>query len=216
MTDLVTRSLSDERVGEYEQMYGLPAWAAAHPYETRQQHVPAFAADSPISNVRWLDPLTDLDANNYNPNIVQNAELDLLKLSLLKQGWVQPILITADGTIIDGFHRATLCRTDRQLRARYPLIPCAVLPISRPEAMLLTIRINRAKGTHAALSMSKIVKELVNDHGLTKAAIATEIGGTVAEVELLLQSSLFKAKDLKDYKFSKAWVPASPTGKRGK
>ncbi len=175
-------------------------------FVTRSAEVPAFAAADPIANIVWRDP-AGLNANDYNPNVVQNAELDLLKLSLMKQGWVQPILIDAGGRIIDGFHRATLCRTDRQLRARYPLIPCAVLPLSRPEVMLLTIRINRAKGTHAALRMSAIVQELVKEHGMSRASVAAEIGGTVAEVDLLLQASLFKAKDLSNHRFSRAWVP---------
>lgn len=73
--------------------------------------------------------------------------------------------------------------------------------------MLLTIRINRAKGSHIAIKMSDIIKELVENHGLPVEDIAKEIGGTKDEVELLLQDSIFKAKDIQNHKYSRAWKP---------
>ena len=59
--------------------------------------------EQPISNVEWVDVRT-LNANDYNPNVVLNQELNLLAFSLLKTGWIQPILITNENVIIDGFH----------------------------------------------------------------------------------------------------------------
>ncbi len=66
----------------------------------------------PIENIVWKS-VDDLDANNYNPNVVDKPELELLAFSLLKTGWIQPILVNADPArasrpvIIDGFHRWT-------------------------------------------------------------------------------------------------------------
>ena len=38
--------------------------------------------------------------------------------------------------------------------------------------------------------------------------LAQDIGATKAEIELLYQEGVFKMKNIKDYKYSKAWVPS--------
>ena len=161
----------------------------------------------PIGRIEWR-LAASLQANDYNPNAVHVPEMRLLERSILMTGWVQPILIAIDGTIIDGFHRATLARTSQALLERYSgRVPCAVLDVDRPRAMMLTIRMNRAKGTHVAVRMSEIVHELVQQHGCLPQEIAQEIGATMAEVDLLLQDGVFKAKKIADHQYSRAWYP---------
>jgi len=162
----------------------------------------------PVDNIKWL-PATKLQSNNYNPNVVFNAELRLLERSILKTGWVQPILVNPEGIIIDGFHRVMLSRDSKELQKKYGgLVPCAVLDVDRPTAMVMTVRMNRAKGSHIAIDMSKLVKELHVEHGMCKEEIARELGATIDEVDLLLQDGVFKAKNIKDHVYSKAWYPA--------
>lgn len=162
----------------------------------------------PISNVEWINA-SELSANDYNPNVVYNHEMKLLKFSLLKQGWIQPILVTQDYEIIDGFHRATLAKTDKDVKAMTKqLVPVVVMNLSEPDRMLLTIRINRAKGSHIAVRMSDVIKSLVNDYGMKVEAICKEIGATKDEVELLLMDNVFKQKGIDEStKYSNAWVP---------
>lgn len=168
---------------------------------------PAACASQPISNIEWRGA-DDLKANEYNPNMVLTQELKLLEHSILKNGWLHPILITADGTIIDGFHRWALSRSSKAIRAMTGgRVPCVVLPISEPERMLLTIRINRAKGVHAAVKMSDIIKKLVNTYGYTMPAICEGIGATKDEVELLMAEDVFKALKIPEHQYSKAWYP---------
>lgn len=96
--------------------------------------------DDPISRIEWRDA-AGLNANDYNPNVVFTPELKLLELSLILTGWVQPILINKDGGIIDGFHRSRLAMESRELLKRYAgKVPCAVVELSRPDAMLMTVR----------------------------------------------------------------------------
>ncbi len=162
----------------------------------------------PIDRIEWRDVNT-LNANDYNPNVVLTQEMRLLERSILKTGWVQPVLVTGEGLIIDGFHRVTLSKMSDQLKKVYKgMVPCAVMDIDRPAAMILTIRMNRAKGSHVALRMSDIVAELVNTHHIDPQQIALDIGATPEEIELLLQQDVFKAKKIADWKYSKAWVPA--------
>jgi len=163
--------------------------------------------DMPISNVEWVD-VEKLSANDYNPNVVFSKEMELLKFSLLSNGWIQPILVTQDFVIIDGFHRASLAKADKQVQAMTNgKVPVVIMNLTEPERMLLTIRINRAKGSHVAIKMSDIIKALVNDYGIPVKDICTGIGATKDEIDLLMMDNVFKKHNVdKESKYSKAWV----------
>ena len=164
--------------------------------------------EMPISNIQWVD-VTKLKANDYNPNVVFSKEMELLKLSILKNGWIQPILVTHEYVIIDGFHRASLAKADKKVNALTGgKVPVVIMELNEPERMLLTIRINRAKGSHVAIKMSDLIKKVVNDYGMPIEEICRQIGATKDEVELLLMDDVFKKFDItKETKYSKAWVP---------
>lgn len=162
----------------------------------------------PISTVKWID-VNKLIANDYNPNVVFTKEMELLKLSILKQGWIQPILISQDNIIIDGFHRATLAKADKEVnKLTNGKVPVVEMNMSEPDRMLLTIRMNRAKGSHIAVKMSDIIHRLVNDYAMPVEKICKEIGATKDEVDLLMMDNVFqKMKFDKNTKYSNAWVP---------
>ena len=162
--------------------------------------------DMPISNVVWA-PVEKLQANDYNPNVVFSDEMRLLKFSLVKYGWIQPILCTQDLVIIDGFHRATIAKTHPEVTCG-GRVPVCIMQLSEPERMLLTIRINRAKGSHIAVKMADIIHTLVNDFGMPIETICREIGADKAEVELLLMDNVFARKNItEETQYSKAWYP---------
>lgn len=161
----------------------------------------------PINNIQWKDT-QDLKANHYNPNVVMNQELRLLERSLMQTGWIQPILVNKNGIIIDGFHRWTLSKHSDLVRERYNgKVPCAVLDVEDWMAMLLTVRINRAKGTHIAFKMGELVKELVTKYNVEPQQIATEMGATMDEIELLMKNDVFEKKKIDSWTYSKAWIP---------
>lgn len=173
-----------------------------------------FASD-PISNVQWLACDT-LSPNLYNPNVVFDAELRLLELSILATGWVQLILVSRALTIIDGFHRWSLAKQSKAMLERYGAqVPCAVLDVDEAHAKLITVRINRAKGSHVAARMSDLVKSLIDEHGLLPEEVAVGIGAHRTEVDLLYQDSIFKARNLDKASYSRAWVPAESTTEPG-
>jgi hypothetical protein len=161
----------------------------------------------PVEDIQWID-CDDLIANHYNPNRVMNAEMNLIEKSILKTGWIQPILINKNKVIIDGFHRWTLSKLSTQLREKYNgSVPCAVLDVSDAEAMIITVRINRAKGTHLAFRMADYVKEIVEKHRVPIDQLARDIGATLDEVQLLMQNDVFAAKDIENWTYSEAWIP---------
>lgn len=164
--------------------------------------------EMPISNIQWVD-VEKLSANDYNPNVVYTKEIELLKFSILYNGWIQPILVTQDFVIIDGFHRASLAKADKEVKALTGgKVPVVIMQLTEPERMMLTIRINRAKGSHIAIKMADVIKKLVHEYGISIETICKEIGANKDEIDLLLMDNVFKKFNLtKESKYSKAWVP---------
>ena len=126
----------------------------------------------PVSSVEWTDPKT-LRANFYNPNHVAPPELELLKLSILEDGWTQPIVAREDGEIVDGYHRFYLATHDREVAALTKgMVPVVRLtPRSNADQMMSTIRHNRARGTHGVLKMADIVRRLSVEFKLPESEI---------------------------------------------
>ena len=143
----------------------------------------------PISAVQWL-PRETLTANTWNPNKQAPPELRLLKLSILENGWTQPIVARdqADGTfeIVDGFHRWKVSDSEELRELTGGLVPVVVLPpTDEATAMAATVRHNRARGTHHVLGMSDIVRRLIDDEGLPPEEVARRFGMDEEEVERL-------------------------------
>ena len=104
----------------------------------------------PLDKIIWIDR-EKLKANNYNPNKVAPPELKLLKISILEDGWTQPIVINDDFTIVDGFHRWTLSGHKEINSLTGGLVPVVILEgKSSNDKKLATIRHNRARGGYKA------------------------------------------------------------------
>ena len=68
----------------------------------------------PINLVQWVD-IDKVQANDYNPNSVAGEEMNLLYVSILHDGYTQPVVTIYDKDIdkyiiIDGFHRYFTCK----------------------------------------------------------------------------------------------------------
>lgn len=161
----------------------------------------------PIDNIEWVH-VDELQSNAWNPNNVMRSELRLIERSILQQGWIQPILVSPEGYIIDGYHRWSMSRDSKALKRAYGgLVPVARLDVSEAEARIITVRINRAKGTHQAFLMSHLVRELIDDFGMPPQDVARELGATSEEVDRLYGENVFVHRDLANAPYSRAWVP---------
>ena len=175
--------------------------------------------NEPVGNVQWIHR-DDLSANLYNPNLVAPPEMKLLKESIMTDGWLFPIVvfnkdIHIEGltdnanldkyTIIDGFHRFTITKDSEIFEKTKGKIPCVVLNPVNPLAT--TVRLNRAKGTHAVLKMADIVQKEIKE-GKPMQQIMEEFGMEKEEViRLANRVGVHKTKIVNDAKWSKAWTP---------
>lgn len=169
--------------------------------------------NEPVDCVLWVK--NDLvQANDYNPNAVAPPEMELLKQSILEDGYTQPIVSFNEGsqiTVIDGFHRNRVGKEVEEVKARLygrlPVVNINQWKQGRSDRMASTIRHNRARGSHNIELMSTIVTELV-EMGKGDAWICKHVGMSLDELLRMKQitglASLFQNKD-----FSKAWEAGS-------
>lgn len=180
----------------------------AKPSKPSQTIVEDLVAAQPLSRIEWVDPDT-LHANDYNPNRVAPVEMRLLAVSIVEDGWTQPIVARSDGEIVDGFHRWTLGRTNPEVRAvAGGLVPVVRLPdvTDRSQQMMATIRHNRARGAHYVVSMAEIVAEL-DQFGVPRKEIQRRLGMDAEEVSRLLDRGQMTKRGRAEG-FGEAWRPA--------
>lgn len=163
----------------------------------------------PVDFVEWV-PQADVQANAYNPNSVAAPEMELLRLSILADGFTQPIVSNAeDGhrEVVDGFHRSRVGREYEDVAARVkgylPVVQIRSDRGDRPDRMASTIRHNRARGKHQVIKMSEIVLELKR-RNWSDAKVAKELGMDADEVLRLTQITGL-AQAFADRDFSEAW-----------
>lgn len=163
----------------------------------------------PVDFVRWVRA-DDLRANDYNPNSVAPPEMRLLQLSIMSDGYTQPIVAWPDGDgfeVVDGFHRNRVGREVGAVRKRVMgRLPVAVINAertSKEDRIAATIRHNRARGKHSVDAMSDIVVDL-SRRNWSDDRIAKELGMEPDEVLRLRQISGL-AELFSDREFSEAW-----------
>lgn len=160
----------------------------------------------PIRHVEWVSRDL-LHANGYNPNHVAPPELRLLKLSILEDGWTQPIVARADGEIVDGFHRWLVAADPAVAALTDGLVPVVRLrPVSLGQQMLATIRHNRARGSHHVLKMAEIVRDLVDGEGMAMAEVEQRLQMEDEEVDRLYDRGGIVVRAGRE-EFNHGWVP---------
>ncbi len=123
--------------------------------------------NEPVDCVIWVKN-ENVKANDYNPNSVAPPEMELLKQSILEDGYTQPIVSFKEEsqiTVIDGFHRNRVGKEIQEVKqrvyGRLPVVNINQWKQGRSDRMASTIRHNRARGSHNIELMSTIVSELV-------------------------------------------------------
>lgn len=158
----------------------------------------------PVLSVKLVS-LSKIIANDYNPNRVAPPEMDLLELSIIEDGFTQPLVCYYDKNsdkyiLIDGFHRYRVSKE----RLGLSEVPVTVIDRSLENRITSTIRHNRARGTHEVNKMELIVKKLVNN-GWDDIKISKKLGMDIEEVFRFKQVSGLK-EAFSNHEFSKSWV----------
>ena len=159
--------------------------------------------DFPVLNVKMVR-LSQIVANDYNPNKVASPEMKLLELSIVEDGFTQPLVCYYDKVkdryiLIDGFHRYLVAKEKLFLKE----VPVTVIDKPLENRIASTIRHNRARGVHGVTEMENIVQRLIKI-GWSDKRISKELGMDIEEVFRFKQSSGLKAA-FSNHSFSKSW-----------
>lgn len=166
--------------------------------------------NEPVDCVLWKCK-DEVVANDYNPNKVAPPEMELLEVSIMNDGYTQPIVTWPrdDGKseVVDGFHRSRVGRESvvvgQRVMGFLPTVAIRKEQQDKSDRIASTIRHNRARGKHQVDAMSEIVLELKN-RNWTNARVAKELGMDEEEILRLCQITglehLFSDQD-----FSKSW-----------
>jgi hypothetical protein len=165
--------------------------------------------NEPVDYVQWVRN-EFVGANDYNPNSVAPPEMELLKVSILSDGYTQPIVTFPENemiTVIDGFHRNRIGKECKEIKDRiYNYLPIVSINSDREDRgdrIAATIRHNRARGKHRIDGMSEIIIELKR-RNWSNEKIARELGMDADEILRLSQISGL-AEMFADKEFTEAW-----------
>lgn len=150
-----------------------------------------------------------LFANDYNPNRMPDTEMDLLKQSISKYGFLFPIVTNFDKKesekqgkkmyrIIDGYHRF---ETLKRMGSEQALI--VDLNISYEDCVQLTVLMNRIKGMHQVEKMADLVVKL-HDLGLEDKQICSNLGMELEEY-IRLKQQLGIAHSFRNHTYMNSW-----------
>lgn len=168
--------------------------------------------NEPVDCVIWVKN-ERVTSNDYNPNKVAPPEMELLEVSIVNDGYTQPIVSWNNPEknaieVVDGFHRNRVGKESLLVKERVhgylPIVDIRKEQSSKNDRIASTIRHNRARGKHQVDAMSEIVIELKNRNWTNK-RISKQLGMDEEEILRLCQISgienLFSDND-----FNKAWV----------
>jgi len=114
------------------------------------------------ATVIQIDPKS-LREPEVNPNSLDKEKFDLLKSAIERYGFLQPVLIREDNTIIDGCHRV---RAAKELKLKS--IPAIVSTSGIEDARILQIGMNRLRGELDLKIVATTFEELSNDGWLVE------------------------------------------------
>ncbi len=136
---------------------------------------------SPLKSLQWVDR-NKIKPNDYNPNKVSKDNLKLLSQSILTNGWTLPIVVRADMTIIDGFHRWLVSGEEPLLSKLEGKVPVVIVEHDdESENIYGTVTHNRARGTHLLEPMKAIVQRLLSS-GKSVDEIGKQLGMKPEEI----------------------------------
>lgn len=118
-----------------------------------------------------------VQANTYNPNSVSDDKMELLRQSIVDNGFAFPIVTIFDPdlrafVVIDGFHRYTISGPDW---LDMPYVPIIVLEHDVSKRMAATWQFNKARGVHQVDLDADLIRALIQQ-GLEEDEISKRLG----------------------------------------
>lgn len=153
-------------------------------------------------------PFNSMKPASWRCNYVLKPDMELLRESMIDFGWLSPIVVRAqDQTIIDGTHRWVIAG-EKDFQKKYGKeIPVLFVDCDEIDAMLMHVRMNRARGQVFAKHFSRLLKKVVLSDKYSPEELAQILIMSPDEIDLMLSGGLLKQRKIPQHQYSRAWVP---------
>jgi ParB-like chromosome segregation protein Spo0J len=151
----------------------------------------------------------------WNATYILKPDLMSLADSIASFGILSPLIVQREGNVvIDGSQRLLLIRGNKNLAdAIMSEIPVNYVDCEELDAMFLHLQINRARGAAVAKKISHIIRTLKRSRKYSIKDFENRLSMKSVELELMLDGTIIKQRDIKSHNYSRAWVPVeAPPG----
>lgn len=116
-------------------------------------------------------------ANAYNPNFVPSEKMELLRQSILDNGFCFPVVAIWDDDlqkfcIIDGFHRSIIGGPGW---LDFDYLPLVFLKHNIAQRMAATVQFNKARGVHQVDLDAEVIRAMI-EQGMDETDISIHLG----------------------------------------
>lgn len=156
-----------------------------------------------------------LQEPEWNATHILRPDLLVLADSIANYGIMSPLIVQkSTNIVIDGTQRLRLIAGNKHLRElHYENIPVRFIDVGNLDAMLIHVQLNRGRGQLVAKRLSTLVRALHKSKKLSTEDFSRRLSMKFLELELMLDSTIIKHRDIKNHSYSRAWVPVeAPPG----
>lgn len=144
-------------------------------------------------------------ANTYNPNFVASDKMELLKQSIIDNGFCFPVVAIWDDEcelfcIVDGFHRSSIANSDW---LDFDYIPLVFLEHDIKQRMAATVQFNKARGVHQVDLDAELIRVLI-EQGMDENDISVHLGIDLETIHRYKQVTGV-AELFKNVEYSTSW-----------
>ena len=158
---------------------------------------------------------TSLVVPDWNATYILRPDLIVLARSIGTHGFTSPLVVQKDtNVVIDGTQRLRLVLGNKHLLEQCDgVVPVNYVDCDDVDAMVMHVQLNRGRGQMYAKRLSSIVNYLRGAIKFSDQEFMDEFNMRDEELELMLNPSIIKHRDIKNHSYSRAWVPVeAPPG----
>lgn len=159
-------------------------------------------------------PVEQLHVPEWHATYILRPDLLVLAESLATDGFLSPLVVqSSSNKVIDGSQRLRLIQGNRHLAEKHPVVPVLFRDVSDVTAMAMHVQLNRGRGSLVAKQLSAIVRNLKKSRAFSIEDFARKFVMKGDELELMLDGTILKHRNIKNHSYSRAWVPVeAPPG----